>query len=305
MKSVYSTFCGVPACDSSDIDASVAIFGAADGTPYRHGQSSHAGGAPAAIRGALDWFSVSREQYDFDVQSSVMGIARIVDCGDVETDPKEAVANRKAIRGITSRLLARGIIPLLLGGDDSTPIPVIDAFSETGRPLTILQIDAHIDWRNEIDGERYGYSSTMRRASEMSHVTKIIQAGARGPGSARRADYEDAVRWGAHIVPMREIFKEGLAGVLDSVVSDSDVFLSIDVDGIDPSVVPGVILPAFGGLTYQQVLALIEGVAAKARIVGGAFVEYVPNRDPSGFGAKAIARLACCLIAHAGGRAPA
>ena len=78
--------------------------------------------------------------------------------------------------------------------------------------------------------------------------------------------------------------------------------LAIDVDGIDPTVVPGVILPAFGGLSYQLMLDLIEGLAAKARIVGANFVEYVPERDPSGTGAQAIARLACCVIAAIAGQ---
>ena len=77
------------------------------------------------------------------------------------------------------------------------------------------------------------------------------------------------------------------------------MFLAIDVDGIDPAVVPGVILPAFGGLGYQQVLDVILGVAAKARIVGADFVEYVPAKDPGGTGAKAIARLASVAVAAA------
>ncbi len=81
----------------------------------------------------------------------------------------------------------------------------------------------------------------------------------------------------------------------------AEVILSIDVDGIDPAVVPGVILPAFGGLGYQQVLDVIHGVAAKAQIVGAAFVEYVPEKDPTGSGAQAIARLASNVIAAVGG----
>jgi agmatinase len=68
-------------------------------------------------------------------------------------------------------------------------------------PLTILQIDAHIDWRREVEGERWGLSSTMRRASEMAHVERIIQVGQRGMGSARPADMEDALRWGVHFIP--------------------------------------------------------------------------------------------------------
>ena len=74
----------------------------------------------------------------------------------------------------------------MFGGDDSTPIPFITGFAGSP-PIAILQIDAHIDWRDTIRGERYGYSSTMRRASEQSHVWRIVQAGMRGLGSARRS----------------------------------------------------------------------------------------------------------------------
>ena len=75
------------------------------------------------------------------------------------------------------------------------------------------------------------------------------------------------------------------------------MILAIDVDGIDPTVVPGVILPAFGGLTYQDMLELIHGVAARANIVGADFVEFVPEQDPTGRGAQAIARLVSNVIA--------
>ena len=93
---------------------------------------------------------------------------------------------------------------------------------------------------------------------------------------------------------------EGIAPALAAVPEGASVILSIDVDGLDPSLVPGVILPAFGGLGYQQALDVIHGVAAKARIVGAAFVEYVPAQDPTKIGAKAIARLASTVITAIG-----
>ncbi|MCZ6754544.1 MAG: arginase family protein, partial [Gemmatimonadetes bacterium] len=145
--------------------------------------------------------------------------------------------------------------------------------------------------------------STMRRASEMVQIGSIIQIGARGPGSARAAELQDARDWGAHIHTARAVHAQGVAPALDRVPEGAEVILSIDVDGIDPTVVPGVILPAFGGLSYQQVLDVIHGVAAKAKIIGAAFVEYVPDKDPTGTGAKAIARLASNVIAVVGRQA--
>lgn len=297
------TFCGVPFCaDLAALEAEVAVLGAPHGTPYEPGTPSHAAGGAAAVRGALGWYSANPEHFDFDAMTPVFGGARVVDCGDVPGDLRDCAANRRNIEAAVRAIRARGTVPLLLGGDDSVPIPLFAAYAEE-RELTIVQVDAHIDWRDEVNGVREGFSSTMRRASEMAQIGRIVQIGARGPGSARAAELEDARAWGAVIHTARAVHAEGVAPALARVPEDTEVILSIDVDGIDPSVVPGVILPAFGGLSYQQVLDVIHGVAAKARIVGAAFVEYVPERDPGGTGAQAIARLASNVIAAVGKQA--
>ncbi len=297
------TFCGVPFCaDLSALEAEVAVLGAPHGTPYQPGTPSHAANGAAAVRAALGWYSANPEQFDYDSMGPVFGGARVLDCGDVAGDPHDGAANRRNIEAAVRAVRARGAVPLLLGGDDSVPIPLFAAYAEA-RELTIVQIDAHIDWRDQVKGVREGFSSTMRRASELAQIGNIVQIGARGPGSARAAELEDARSWGAHIHSAREVHAQGVAPALAWVPEGGEVLLSIDVDGIDPSVLPGVILPAFGGLGYQQVLDVIHGVAATARIVGAAFVEYVPEKDPSGSGAQAIARLASNVIAAVGGQA--
>ncbi|MCC7048464.1 MAG: arginase family protein, partial [Alphaproteobacteria bacterium] len=231
-----------------------------------------------------------------DTGEPVFGGARVVDCGDVPGDLIDGAVNRKRIEDATRAVLQRNAVPILLGGDDSTPIPFIHAYDRHG-PLTIVQVDAHIDWRHEREGVTHGYSSTMRRASEMGWVKHMIQIGARGPGSARAQELADAKAFGSKFFTARDIHANGLAGALAAVPKDGNVILAIDVDGIDPSVVPGVILPAFGGLTYQQMLDVIHGTAGRARIVGANFVEFVPERDPQGSGAQAIARLVSNTIA--------
>ncbi len=297
------TFCGVPFCaDLGTLEAEVAVLGAPHGTPYEPGTPSHAAGGAAAVRAALGWYSANPEQFDFDSMGPVFGGARVVDCGDVAGDLHDGAANRQNIETAVRDIRRRGAVPLLLGGDDSVPIPLFAAYSEA-REITIVQVDAHIDWRDQLRGVREGYSSTMRRASEMTQIGSIVQIGARGPGSAREAELQDARAWGAHIHTARAVHAQGVAPALTRVPEGADVILSIDVDGIDPSVVPGVILPAFGGLSYQQVLDVIHGVAAKASIVGATFVEYVPEKDPTGSGAKAIARLASNVIAAVGKQA--
>ena len=296
------TFCGVSFAGDAEAphDADVVIVGASHGTPYRPGIPSHAADAPRALRAPLDWYSADPAQLDFDSMTRVFGGASVVDAGDVGCSADDdGTRNRTAIRAAVEAVISAGAVPLVLGGDDSVPIAALEAFSSRA-PLTVLQVDAHIDWRDEVDGVRHGFSSTMRRASEMAHVTRIVQIGARGPGSARPTEYADAQRWGASIVTAREVHHHGLEPALGHVPHGGDVYLAIDVDGIDPSVVPGVILPAHGGLDYQQMLDIIHGVAARGRLAGASFVEYVPSRDPTGNGARAIARLASNLIAAVG-----
>jgi agmatinase len=137
----------------------------------------------------------------------------------------------------------------------------------------------------------------MRRASEMAHVEAIVQVGARGPGSARAADVEAAQARGAEIVTAREVHRGGIASVRDRIPRGRPIYLAIDVDGLDPALVPGVLLPAFGGLDYIQMVELIHGLETRAPIAGVSLVEYVPAADPQGRGAMAVARLATNVIA--------
>lgn len=290
------TFCGVPFAAVDELEADVAIIAAPHGTPYRPGTPSHAANGADAVRSALSWYSTGAEQMDFDSLQPVFAGASVADIGNVTDDLEAGEANRANIEAATRAVLARKATPILLGGDDSVPIPFIQSLEEKYKEITVVQVDAHIDWRNEVDGVTHGFSSTMRRASEMAHVKHIIQIGARGPGSARRQDCEDAVAWGAKIFTARDIHRNGFKEVLKAVPRHAPVVLSIDVDGIDPSVVPGVILPAFGGLSYQQMLDVIQGVAERTKIIAADFVEFVPEQDPQSRGAQAIARLACNVI---------
>ena len=166
---------------------SAAILGAATATPYAS-VGAYCRGGPAAIRAGAAPYAANLAHIDFDLGGAVFadGEVTAVDCGDVAIDEDDHAGDRDRIRQAVATLLDRGLVPLVLGGDDSVPIPVLEAYAGRG-PLTILQIDAHIDWRDEVQGERLGLSSTMRRASEMAHVGQIIQVGQRAIGSARSA----------------------------------------------------------------------------------------------------------------------
>jgi agmatinase len=285
------TFLGLPKAEDLDaLDARIAIIGVPCATPYRS-VGPYCAGAPKAIRDAIAGYAANIHHVDFDLGGPIFPDAvTAVDGGDLACTEADPAANRAAIRQAVATVLGRGATPIVIGGDDSVPIPVIEACHDRG-PLTIVQIDAHIDWREEVAGERFGLSSTMRRASEMSHVERIVQVGQRGIGSARTGDFADAKAWGAIFVPARAVHEHGIAPVLDAVPAGSQVLFTLDCDGLDPTIIPGVIAPAPGGLTYWQALAILHGIAAKARIAAFNVVEFVPERDVASLGALTAARI--------------
>jgi agmatinase len=283
---------------ASPKDADVALFGAPHGTFYRSIDNRPYETAPNALRRALQADKTFLDSWDFDFGGPLLGKAgqyRVADLGNLPTQPKRAAKNRRLIEDCTRTILKHGTLPLMIGGDDSTPIPFIAAFADHG-PLTILQIDAHIDWRRERHGEPLGFSSTMRRASEMQHVGKIIQVGMRGMGSAREQEVRDAQAWGARLITAADIHLKGIAQVLAQIDAGSPLLITLDCDGLDWSIMPAVTYPTTGGLTYTQVTQLIQGAIAKAKLVGFDLIEFVARRDRGGIGAFTAARMICNVI---------
>ena len=288
------TFAGFLACDGPEAaSAAIAVLGVEHATPYRPGEASHSVGAPNALRAALKGYSREPAHYDFDLGG--LRPANTVDCGDLAGDPAAPARNRENITRAVRALLDRNAVPVVIGGDDSVPIPVFHAFEGRG-PLTIVQVDAHLDWRDEVHGERYGYSSPMRRASEMPWIERLVQVGMRGVGSAREREVAEARAWGAHIVPAADVHRHGIASVLGLVPAGAQCFVTLDCDGLDPSIMPAVLAPAPGGLMYWHVCELLHGLAAKARVIGFDLVEFMPARDPHGLAALTAARIVCNAI---------
>jgi agmatinase len=294
-----STFLGLPACsDLSALDARVAILGAGCATPYAS-VGAYCADAPTVIRAAMAPYSATTTHYDFDLGGPLLASnPSCVDCGDLPLDEADAPGNRTRIRSAVSTILDHGAIPIVLGGDDSVPIPLFQAFEGRGR-FTILQLDAHIDFRDEVQGERWGLSSTMRRASEMGWIERIIQVGQRSVGSARPADYEAALAAGVKFVSARSLHQNGVGQVLELVPEGTNLLVTFDCDALDPSIMPAVIGPAPGGLTYWQAIELLDGVAKRGRIAAFDLVEFFPARDVAGLGALTAGRIVANVAAIA------
>ena len=196
------------------------------------------------------------------------------------------------------KIVASGAMPLVIGGDHAIPIPVLKALDGEG-PLVLVQIDAHIDWRDDVGGVREGLSSPIRRASEMAHVTEIFQIGIRSQGSARRADVEAAKAYGANIVTAYELHDVGMDAILARIPDNARYYITIDADGLDPSIMPAVEGPAPGGVTFHQARKLIHGLVGKGRVVGMDIVEITPSRDVNRISAITAGRLFLNLIGAA------
>lgn len=290
-----------PAYDLDALAADIAVLGVPYGQPYgiRAVHHDHVNG-PEAMRRATDRVVRALSHYDFDIGGPLFQGRNIqmVDCGDVRADPFDLMGHFARTETAVRKIIEAGALPLILGGDHSTPIPVIRAFSG-GEPLTLIQFDAHLDWREDVGGVTLGLSSTIRRASEMEHVGQIFQIGLRAQGSARPADFEAAKAYGSSLITAYELHERGVQAILDRIPDGGRYYITVDMDGLDPSCAPGVAGPAPGGITYPEAIGLIQGLVRKGRVVGMDVVEITPAVDVNRLTAITAGRLFVNLIGRA------
>ena len=294
----FVSFINAPATtDLGSLEADVAVLGVPYAIPYAMGQS-RSFAAPGYLRGKSMRFAGSlRHGHNFDLGGEIAagrGV-RIVDCGDVPGDPMDHRGNVERATEAVRTILRRGAVPIVFGGDDAVPIPVMRAYRDFG-PIVVVQIDQHLDFRDEVRGVREGYSSPMRRASEMEWVAQIVQVGLHGIGSALTSDVAEARAAGNILITEHEVHDRGIEWALDQVPADADYFITIDFDGLDPAICPAVSHPEPGGLTFHEAAGLLSGLAGRGRVVGMDMVELVPDHDLHGLAGHTAGRLILHLI---------
>ena len=268
-------------------------------TPYK-GRKDNCSAATKVLREASKKFENKKNSWDFDTDSSLKEtISSTVDLGhfSLKNDPK---GDRKQLTEILKTFVSKGNKIIVLGGDDSVSIPPIFSL-EPLKAVHILQIDAHLDWKDQIDDEKFGRSNVMKRASEVDWVKGITQIGLRGLGTSSEKELLDAKKWGVNILTSLELLELKVQGLLKTIPKEIPVYISLDLDGVNPSELPSVDSPVPGGPSLSYIIALIRQLGQQREIAGVNFVEFSPINDINDLGLNASLRLLtviCSTLAH-------
>jgi len=284
--------------DWAQLTHQAVVFGAPFGKPYNPDQfPNNQSTAPDRLRDASPRILVDPQAVDSDLSSgSTLASISVADGGDIPLNNNNIDQHYAEIESAVRYLIEKGIFPVSIGGDDGITNPVLRGLDSLN-DLTIIQIDAHMDWKNERFGEKDGYSSPMRRASEMAHVSAIHQVGIRSYGSATEKDINDAKNWGVQIYLAKDIHEKGIDWFLSSLPNSGNFFITLDVDGLDPSILPGTVALSPGGLDWRQTVACFEGISKKGKIIGLNIVELAPKNDINQISMIVVGRLILkCLM---------
>ncbi|MEH7504055.1 agmatinase [Neobacillus drentensis] len=290
------TFGKYPVCaDINQLDADVAVIGVPNdmGTQWKSGARM----GPRGIREGSTLYSFGLNgAYDIEKDITYLGPRwKVVDCGDVDMVHGDMMQCHENTEEAIRKIVSKGAMPVVLGGDHSITIPVGKALEELG-PFHVIQIDAHLDWADHRSGQRYGHGSCIRRLSEMDHVQKIFQFGIRGISSSLKEDVDAAREYGSVILSPRQIRKMGIERVIELLPEGEKYYITLDIDGLDPSVAPGTGTPSPGGFIYDEVNELLEGIAKRGKVIGFDLVEVAPPYDQAGMTGQVGARLALDLL---------
>jgi agmatinase/guanidinopropionase len=270
--------------------ADVAILGAPydSATTYRSGARL----GPRAIReqSLLLW------GYNNALRVNPFEALKIVDAGDVDVVPVDIRATQQAIEKQVASLRSHGARVLLLGGDHSVSLPSLRAHARDLGELAVVHFDAHPDtWNEEFPGQKYSHGTPFRRALEEKLIVpgSYLQVGLRGP-TAGPGDYEQARALGARVLTADAVYDLGMDGVLEEIhehVGKRPLYVTLDIDVVDPAFAPGTGTPEVGGLTSRQILQLVRGLKGLS-LVGCDLVEVAPAYDPAGITSILAANLA-------------
>jgi agmatinase len=273
--------------------AAVAVVG----VPFDSGVSYRPGArfGPAAVREA----SRLLRPYHPALDVSPFERVQVADAGDIACNPFDIGDAVETIEAAAGELLAGGAKPVTIGGDHTIALPLLRAVSRVHGPVALLHFDAHLDTWDTYFGAAYTHGTPFRRAVEEGLVDTeaLSHVGIRGPLYGRH-DLDEDRRLGFGILTSRDVMRRGVDEVVDVLrqrVGDRPLYVSIDIDVLDPAHAPGTGTPEAGGLTSRELLEILRGLAG-CDLVGADVVEVAPAYDHAEITSIAASHVAYDLV---------
>ena len=295
------SFFKAPLCTNLDeLDADVAFIG----MPFDQGTFGRPGArfGPDAIRDAPRTYSYSdpygqqREAegfYDVDLEDELLRSVTMADCGNVTTLPSDVLKNFEKLTQSVEKVVSQGSFPVVVGGDHAITFPVVQGLRRFA-PLNIVHFDAHLDYSHDYQGVLHTHGSPIRRCRELPFVNHITSIGIR---TARRPSYEQSQQDGSLIISTNRFRQLGPAGVVDLIPKGENLYITFDIDVMDPSQAPGTGTPEVGGLYYQEARECLSKLVRKSNLVGFDLVEVAPPYDLSELTSQLGAQLIIDILA--------
>jgi guanidinobutyrase len=270
------------------------------GVPMDIGTSNRSGTrhGPRQIRAE----SCMLRPYNMATRAAPFDSLSVADIGDIAINTFDLKKSVGIIEKGVDEILEAGCKPLTLGGDHTLTLPILRAMAKVHGPVALIQVDAHADINDEMFGEKIAHGTPFRRAVEegLLATDKVFQIGLRGSGYSAE-DFDWPRQQGFTVVQAEECWNKSLAPLMEQVratIGSHPVYLTYDIDSLDPAFAPGTGTVEIGGLTTWQALEIIRGCRG-LDLVGGDLVEVSPPYDPSGntalIGANLLFEMLCVL----------
>jgi agmatinase len=288
----FATFARLPRIDQVE-RADVAVVG----VPFDSGVSYRPGArfGPAAVREA----SRLLRPYHPELDVSPFAERQVVDAGDIAVNPFNIGEAIETLQQEAEALQADGTRLVTVGGDHTIALPLLRAAAKRHGPVALLHFDAHLDTWDTYFGEPYTHGTPFRRASEegILDTSALSHVGTRGPLYGKR-DLEEDRRLGFGIVTSGDVMRRGVAEIVDALrqrIGDRPLYVSVDIDVLDPAHAPGTGTPEAGGLTSRELLEILRGLR-DLNLVGADVVELAPAYDHAEITAIAASHVAYDLV---------
>jgi agmatinase len=288
----FATFARLPRIDQVE-RADVAVVG----VPFDSGVSYRPGArfGPAAVREA----SRLLRPYHPELDVSPFAEKQVVDAGDIAVNPFDIGEAIETLQQEAEALQADGTRLVTVGGDHTIALPLLRAAAKKHGPVALLHFDAHLDTWDTYFGEPYTHGTPFRRASEegILDTSALTHVGTRGPLYGKR-DLEEDRRLGFGIVTSGDVLRRGVAETVDALrqrIGDRPLYVSVDIDVLDPAHAPGTGTPEAGGMTSRELLEILRGLR-DLNLVGADVVELAPAYDHAEITAIAASHVAYDLV---------